>query len=91
MGGERSLLDLLVTSQLQVVHLVHKGLTNKEAAKRLGMTPASLKVKLSRIYSKLGLVGPRPRLTLILWYLASKEVAWEAAAPLTDKPRTIEP
>jgi DNA-binding NarL/FixJ family response regulator len=71
MRTEQSLLDRLSTHQLELVDLVYKGLSNREAASQLGLTPGSVKVKLGRIYSKLGLVRPRPRLALILWYHAS--------------------
>ena len=46
--------DVLTERELEVVELVAEGLTNKEIARRLEISPATVKVHVERLISKLG-------------------------------------
>jgi DNA-binding NarL/FixJ family response regulator len=47
----------LTPREIEVLHLVAEGLTNKQVAHRLSITPVTVNVHLTSIYSKLGVSG----------------------------------
>ncbi|MBD2840812.1 response regulator [Erythrobacter rubeus] len=51
---EKGLEDLLTKREQDVVELIAEGLTNKEIARRLEISPATVKVHVERIIGKLG-------------------------------------
>lgn len=53
-GGEVDLVRTLTARELDVVALVAKGLTNKQIARELAISPATVKVHVERIIGKLG-------------------------------------
>ena len=53
--------------QQRVIELVAEGLTNRDVAKEMGITPRVVRNYLNRIYDKVGLSN---RLELALWYEA---------------------
>jgi two-component system response regulator DevR len=53
--------------QRRVIELVAEGLTNRDVAERMGITPRVVRNYLVRIYDKVGLSN---RLELALWYEA---------------------
>lgn len=53
--------------QQRVIELVAQGLTNRDVAKEMGITPRVVRNYLGRIYDKVGLSN---RLELALWYEA---------------------
>jgi len=53
--------------QQRVIELVAEGLTNRDVAKEMGITPRVVRNYLARIYDKVGLSN---RLELPLWYEA---------------------
>jgi DNA-binding NarL/FixJ family response regulator len=53
--------------QRHVIELVAEGLTNRDVAKAMGITPRVVRNYLVRIYDKVGLSN---RLELALWYEA---------------------
>lgn len=53
-GREADLSRLLTTREREVVELVAQGLTNKEIARELAISPATVKVHVERIIGKLG-------------------------------------
>ncbi|MEQ5787698.1 response regulator transcription factor [Erythrobacter sp. NFXS35] len=69
-----SLAQVLTTREQQVVALVAEGLTNKEIARELGISPATVKVHVERLIGKLG-VADRTQAAV----LAVKMQAGEAA------------
>lgn len=50
----QDLSEILTARELEVVELVAEGLTNKEIARRLNISPATVKVHVERLISKLG-------------------------------------
>ena len=53
-GREADLSRLLTARELEVVGQVARGLTNKEIARELGISPATVKVHVERIIGKMG-------------------------------------
>jgi DNA-binding NarL/FixJ family response regulator len=53
--------------QQRVIELVAEGLTNRDVAREMGITPRVVRNYLARIYDKVGLSN---RLELALWYEA---------------------
>lgn len=53
-GREADLSRLLTKRELDVVELVAQGLTNKEIAREIGISPATVKTHVERIIGKLG-------------------------------------
>ncbi len=45
----------LTPAELDVVHLVHQGLPNKDIAERLYVSPRTVQAHLTHVYAKLGL------------------------------------
>ncbi|MEZ4592009.1 MAG: LuxR C-terminal-related transcriptional regulator [Chloroflexota bacterium] len=56
-AGEQPLLDPLSERELEVVALLAQGLTNKEIGEQLHLSPNTVRVHTSNIYSKLGVNG----------------------------------
>lgn len=54
----------LTSRQLELVELVAEGLTNREVAERMGLTPATVKTMLERMYRQAGVSG---RVSLLRW------------------------
>ena len=67
----------LTDRQLQVVQLMVAGLTNKEIARRLGVTPKTVMHHTVAIYQRLGVRG------------RSEAVAWAIRAGVTPDPRLL--
>ncbi len=67
-------MSLLYKSQLPIARLVIAGETSKQIAKRLGMTEAGVKEKLTCVYVKCGLTSSdkNKRATLVSLFLNSK-------------------
>lgn len=66
----------LTPRQMQVCELLSQGMTNKQIADRLGLTPGTVKVFISRdIFVRLGLTS---RLAVALWY---RSVERQSALP----------
>jgi DNA-binding NarL/FixJ family response regulator len=58
-------IDRLTPQELQVARLVAEGLTNREIASRLFLSPRTISTHLYRIYPKLG-VGSRTELATLI-------------------------
>ena len=56
-GGKLAFQERLSPREQEVVHLIVGGLSNLEAANRLGITEATVKAHLTRIFQKLALRG----------------------------------
>lgn len=52
-GIEHSALNSLTKRELEVLHLIARGLTYKQAAQQLYVTPETVKMHLKNIYAKL--------------------------------------
>lgn len=64
--------EILTTRELEVVELVAEGLTNKEIARRLGISPATIKVHVERLIGKLG-VADRTQAAVLAVQAKSRE------------------
>lgn len=64
-GREADLSRLLTDRERDVVALVAEGLTNKEIGRRLGISPATVKVHVERIIGKLGVADRTQAAVLI--------------------------
>ncbi len=58
---------LLSKRELQVIRYVQRGFSNQEIAKRLDLSPRTVKVHLNRIYLKMGLyqTGKNKRVSMV--------------------------
>jgi DNA-binding NarL/FixJ family response regulator len=63
-AGVQEAAGLLTPRELAVVHLVAKGLRNKEIARQLAITEGTVKIHLHNVYQK---VGVDSRIGLTLW------------------------
>jgi DNA-binding NarL/FixJ family response regulator len=73
----------LTARQVELLALVAEGLTNAEVGSRLGITPATVGLHLSRIYRALGVPN---RLAAVRW--ADRNGLFELAAR-DDRPEPI--
>jgi DNA-binding NarL/FixJ family response regulator len=71
-AGPLALRERLSTREQEIVHLIVGGLSNLEAANRLGITEATVKAHLTRVFQKLALRG---RIQLAARYHGSVEAA----------------
>lgn len=68
----QDLSEILTARELEVVDLVAEGLTNKEIARRLEISPATVKVHVERLISKLG-VADRTQAAVMAVQARSRE------------------
>lgn len=69
--SEASLTNLLTQREVDVIGLAAKGLTNKEIARELEISPATVKVHMERIIGKLGVVDRTQAAVLATQMLAA--------------------
>jgi DNA-binding NarL/FixJ family response regulator len=70
-AGEREAANLLTPRELEMVHMVTRGLRNKEMSERLAISEGTVKIHLHNIYRKLKVDN---RVELILYAQAKKLV-----------------
>lgn len=70
-AGEREAANLLTPRELEMVHMVTRGLRNKEMSERLAISEGTVKIHLHNIYRKLKVEN---RVELILYAQAKKLV-----------------
>jgi two-component system, NarL family, nitrate/nitrite response regulator NarL len=71
-AGEREAANLLTPRELEMVHMVTRGLRNKEMSERLAISEGTVKIHLHNIYKKLKVEN---RVELILYAQAKKLVS----------------
>ena len=62
---------LLSTTELKVAEMIGLGMTNKNMAKELFISPLTIRTHIKRIHAKCGIKG-RPRLAIILFNIWEK-------------------
>jgi len=70
----------LTGAEQPISELVAEGLTNRQIAERLAVTPATVKTHLSHIFSKLG-VASRSELGAQVWYRRQQQSAADSDSP----------
>lgn len=70
-GRDADLSRVLTARELEVIELVAKGLTNKEIARQLDISPATVKVHVERIIGKLG-VADRTQAAVLATQLGTR-------------------
>ena len=68
----------LMPQEVRIIGLLGGGLSNKELATAAGLTPATVKVYLSRVFPKLGLTS---RLEVALWARDHQALITDSACP----------
>jgi two-component system nitrate/nitrite response regulator NarL len=76
-------LDVLSKREMEVVHCVAEGLTNREIAERLGLSQHTIKNYLFRVFDKLGVSG---RVELLFMTLSQSTPAQSLVASLFANP-----
>lgn len=69
--------DVLTAAEMQIVALATEGYEFTEIGERLGYGPQTVKNRLNKIYTKLGLIQPGRRSIVLLTRLAVREQATE--------------
>jgi DNA-binding NarL/FixJ family response regulator len=54
-AGARRLANILTPREIETVHLVAKGQSNREIADKLGLREGTVKIHLHNVYKKLGI------------------------------------
>lgn len=70
----------LTGAERPIAQLVAEGLTNRQIAERLDVTPATVKTHLSHIFAKLG-VASRSELGAQVWYRRQQQSAADSESP----------